>query len=328
MTSNTNRQLFDVPLDVMAGSRFQPTGFPDLGEATFQRPRRNGNGQVEWVSALLVESAQSMANRAEAVGWDQVADEPVDALVGLPWVQVVSAAGDYLTSSRTEAHRLASAFVKDSTFDGQDMRQVINERFGLRKDRPISPSKIAAEVFALDPMCLVHGVFFADKRWLGQPKITRALTGFIEAEDVRSADSGGVKKDSVRHSLEGASGGTAEGYGTVPFHRREWTAAKITASFCLDRAQIRSYGLDDDAHELLENIARWQIRSLVDEPLRLRTACDLVAVDPEVHDHAGKPLPSRSDLEKEIRRGVEACSQMLGEGGPLRVTWRPPAKGS
>lgn len=322
MTSNHSRQLFDVPLEVFAGSRFQPTGFPDLGPATFDRPRSDGSAADPWVRALLVESTQSMANRAEAVGWDPVENEPVDVLAGLPWVRVVDPDGTYLTSSRTEAHRLASAFVKDSTLDGRHMDEVVKELLNLRDDRPVSPRVIAQAVFGLDPLCLVHGVFFADRRWPGQPKIARVLTGFIEAVDVREADSGGVKKDSVRHSLGEVVGGTAEGYGTVPYHRREWTALQVTASFTIDRAQIRSYALGDEVTDLLEAIARWEVRCLVDEPMRLRTACDLEAIDAgDVRDQTGEPLPRREQLEDAIRHGIDACSDLAGAGKALDVVW-------
>jgi CRISPR-associated protein Csb1 len=236
-------------------------------------------------------------------------------------VRVIDPDGSYLASSRTEAHRLASAFVKDSTVDGADMVTVIKERLGLRDDHPVSPSAVAGAIFALDPLCLVHGVFFADNRWPGQPKVARALTGFVEAIDVRPADSGGVKKDGVRHSLGEVTGGTAEGYGTVPYHRREWTAAEITASFTIDRAQIRSYGLGDDATDLLEAIARWEVRCLIDDPRRLRTACDLVAVDSEVRDQSGESLPSRPELEDQIRRGISVCAKLADTGKAIDVVW-------
>ena len=36
-------------------------------------------------------------------------------------------------------------------------------------------------VFDLDPLSLVHGVFFARKKWPSQPKIARAVTTFIDA---------------------------------------------------------------------------------------------------------------------------------------------------
>ena len=54
------REGLDEPLQ---GKRFQPTGFPSLGAATFQTA--DGLG-------LLVESAQSMANRIELTVWDDV----------------------------------------------------------------------------------------------------------------------------------------------------------------------------------------------------------------------------------------------------------------
>lgn len=57
----TNRLLLTVRLRPLQGDRFQPTGFPSLGAATYQT--RSG-------AKLLVESAQSMANRLEATCWD------------------------------------------------------------------------------------------------------------------------------------------------------------------------------------------------------------------------------------------------------------------
>lgn len=323
MAMTTTRQLFDVELVPIAGSRFQPTGFPDLGAAEFRRPITT-NGNVTWHDALILESAQSMANRLEGVGWDQSTDEPVTALRGLPYVRVVAEEdGRYLASSRTEAHRLASAFVKDATLDGQDMRAVIRERLGLRDDTPLAPRQVAGAVFGLDPLCLIHGVFFAEAAsvWPGQPKIPRAVTGFIEAIDVERAISGGVKRDVVRHSLGDLTGGTAEGYGTVPYHRVEYTAARIVASFVIDLAQIAAYGLGDPATRLLEVVARWEIRSLLDAGLRLRTACDLVTASDELRNRSGEPLAPQEELEGEVRRLVVECRDVLGDGAPLEVRW-------
>ena len=65
------RLLFSIPLRPIQGQRFQPTGFPGLGAATFQ----TGKGLN-----LLVESAQSMANRLETVCWDEATHSPVPAL--------------------------------------------------------------------------------------------------------------------------------------------------------------------------------------------------------------------------------------------------------
>lgn len=317
------RQFFDITLAPVAGSRFQPTGFPDIGAAEFRRPVKV-NGEVEWRDALIVESAQSMANRLEGIGWDEAADEPVRVLRGLPYIRVSAADdGRYLTSSRTEAHRLASAFVKDSVLDGRDMKEIIKEALGLRDDTPIPHRQIAAAVFRLDPLCLIHGVFFAESAstWPGQPKIPRALTGFIEALDVERAISGGVKRDAVRHKMSTEAGGTAEGYGTVPYHRVEYTAAAITASFVIDNAQIAAYGLGEPASRLLETLARWEIRALMDRGLRLRTACDLAPVDRELMDRSGSALPAAAELESELGKLIAECRDELGGGEPLEVVW-------
>lgn len=310
-----NRDLFDVELRPAIGSRFQPTGFPDIGAAVFARPESDG-----WVDCLLVESTQSMANRLEAAGWDSAALRPVGVFDGLPYVRVVAADdGRYLTSSRTEAHRLASAFVKDATLEGRGMRTVIRERLGLRDDTPLAPRDIARAVLTLDPLCLLHGVFFAESArvWPGQPRIPRALTGFVEAIDVRPAVSGGVKRDEVRHSVAG-TGGATEGYGFIPFHRTEWVARRIVASFNLDLDQLASYGLSSDAVSLLTAIARWEMRALLDGGLRLRTACDLLPAGSEEVDRF---LPQLSDLEAVIRTLVGVCNDELGGGDPLEVVW-------
>lgn len=325
MSTSPARRIFEVELEPAAGSRIQPTGFPDLGSAVYRRPVRV-DGATRWQDTLLVESAQSMANRLEAVGWDPVADPPAPlaALHGLPWVRVLAAdTGEYLTSSRTEAHRLASAFVKDSTLDGKEMRDEIKERLNLREDRPYAPREIAGAVMALDPLCLVHGVFFAESAnvWPGQPKIPRALTAFIEAYGVEPAHSGGVKRDHVRHQITD-TGGSSEGYGSIPYHRTEWCAERIVAFFSLDRAQLRSYGLGDAATDLLEAIALWEIRTLLDGPLRLRTACDLQLVDPDVRDRAGQALEDAVALEGRIRTGIASCKDLLGPGEPIDVHWR------
>ncbi len=323
-TPAAKRQLFDIELEPIAGSRFQPTGFPDLGPAEFKRPIRV-NGNVEWRDALLVESAQSMANHLEGAGWDPASQQPVDTLRGLPYVRVMAADdGRYLTSSRTEAHRLASAFVKQARLAETEMTTVIRERLGLHDDTPLAPRDIAGAVFALDPLCLIHGVFFAEsaKVWPGQPKIARAVTGFVEALDVSRALSGGVKHDDVSHSKrEEGEGSSREGYGTIPFHRTEFTAASIVASFVIDLAQIASYGLPAPATDLLGTIARWEIATMLDGGLRLRTACDLVAVASQIVDRSGEPLPAVEELDIEVRRLVGECGDLVGNGEPLEVMW-------
>lgn len=318
----TSRLLIDVPLEPAIGSRFQPTGFPDIGAADFDRPVVNADGSRGWTKSLLVESAQSMANHLEGTAWDASSNQPVAIFGGLPYIRVIAESDErFLTSSRVEAHRLASAFVKDSKLDGVPMIDVIRTKLGLRDDTPIPHTQVAAAIFELDPFCLVHGIFFADAKWPGQPKIARALTSFVEASGVQRADSGGVKRDHVRHKMNDVDGGTAEGYGSVPFHRTEWTAEAIVASFSLDRRQLRSYGLGKAAEQLLEGIALWEIRSLLDDGLRLRTACDLVPVDDSIVARDGSVLPELDEIEQRIHAALGECGDQLGAKRAVDVRW-------
>ena len=323
-----SRHVFDVPLRPVIGSTFQPTGFPDLGAATFERfDSADGDGPVP---ALLVESVQSMANRLEGTGWDDATSEPVSRLAGLPYVRVVRAGtGEFLTSSRLEAHRLFSAFIRDATWEGDSGDKRLLAALGTRADTPLDYRSMAAAIMALDPFSLLHGVFFAGQTkakgqraaWPTQPKFTRAVSGVIEAHDVRRAVAGGRKSDHVRHRQdEEVTGASAEGYGSVPFHRTEWTARSIVASFVIDLDLLRSYGLPEPASDLMETLALWEIRSLLSGGLRLRTACDL-DIDGEVTCRRGGPLPELKDLDNRLAELIAASGDALGDGKPITVEW-------
>jgi CRISPR-associated protein Csb1 len=312
----THRLRYTAELRPALGSAFQPTGFPDIGAAKFERFTPDGAAQ----DTLLVESVQSMANRFEATAWDRAAHQPVEPLGNLAYVRVhrMSNPTEYLTSSREEAHRLASAFVRDSELDGTSMLRVIAARLGLAKDTPLDYPRMAGELLRLDPFCLIHGVFFNQKEWFGQPRFPRAVSAVIEAYDVRQAISGGRKSDHVRHQLEkqaDGGGGTSEGYGSVPFHRVEWTAREIRAMFSVDVELLRSYGLPRDVTDLLTTIALWEIRSLLSRGLRLRTACDLEVAD------GPEELPQLDELTAQIQALTAASRDVLGDG-PLTVLWK------
>ncbi len=316
---NENRLIQQIQLRPATGSIFQPTGFPDVGAAEFLRPEYadgNDGGRPSTRKCLLVESAQSMANHLEGAGWDVAKQEPVVELAGLPWVRVVAKSdGRFLTASRLEAHRLAASYIKDATLDGRDFKEVIRERFGLRDKTPVDYRRIARAIFELDPLCLLHGVFFAEKAnvWPGQPKIARALTAIVEAVDIEPVISGGVKRDIVSHSAsEGA--GSKEGYGSIPFHRQEFAAAEINLHVSLDRLQLRSYGLGKDAAQLLEAVALWEVRTVLDRGLRLRTACDFVPI-------GDLGLPTTAELSTRVGEAAKKCAELLGPTGPIDVVW-------
>jgi CRISPR-associated protein Csb1 len=302
---NAYRTVLEAELEPLAGSLFQPTGFPDLGPAEF--------GDHE----LLVESAQSMANWLEGTTWDAGRSDQVAELGALPYVRVVSPEGEFLSSSRLEAHRLASAYIMNGTIDSVTGEKWMEDQLGLAKGRPLDNRAVARACFRLDPVSLVHGVFFARKAWPWQPKISRAVTSFIEGSGVRSAVSGGVKRDIVINEAKG--GATAEGYGTVPHHRVEYTAEKITAYFTVDHAQFRSYGLSEPATALLEALADWEIGTLLDRGLRLRTRCDLV-----VREVRGE----RPDAHEATQRIAKFAGDCADELGPVTtVVWSEKARG-
>lgn len=302
MTSQ--RTVLEVDLTPVAGRRFQPTGFPDLGAAEFDA--------ADGSKSLLVESTQSMANRLEATTWDEARADQVEELVGLPYVRITDANGEFLSSSRLEAHRLASAYVMEGKVGGtQEGEKWLEQELGLAVGRPLDYRAVARACFRLDPVSLVHGVFFARKSWPWQPKIARAVTSFVEAYQAVPAVSGGVKRDVVIN--EAKEGLTARGYGTVPHHRVEYTAAAITAYFTVDHAQFRSYGLSDPATALLEALADFEIGSLLDGGLRLRTACDL---------RVGEVRGQRPDAEDAAARVAKLAAECSEELGPVTtVTW-------
>ncbi|MBS4729901.1 type I-U CRISPR-associated protein Cas7 [Mycobacterium sp. SM1] len=311
------RYIYDAELTPLSGSTFQPTGFPDIGAATFTRYEHGHE-----VDALLVESVQSMANRLEATAWNQAENRPVNAVAGMPWVRVVRAKTDeFLTSSRLEAHRLASPYIHKSTLGGKSMFDIIGNRLGLAPDTPLDYRAMAAAVAKLDPFCLLHGVFFSHRQWLGQPKFMRAISGVIEAHDVQRAVSGGRKSDRVRHQLDkDGEGGTAEGYGSVPFARTEWTARRIIASFVVDVELLRSYGLPKVATEALEALALWEISHLLEGGLRLRTACDFELVSP-VAARLGPELPTADEITSALQDSIARSDGVFGDGDEITVEW-------
>ncbi|WP_436787934.1 type I-G CRISPR-associated RAMP protein Csb1/Cas7g [Yinghuangia sp. YIM S10712] len=320
--TNIRRLRYEVELAPVIGSTFQPTGFPDIGPAYFDALRPDGTS----VPTLLVESVQSMANRLENTAWSANDRTPVDTIAELPYVRVHHAddPDQFLTTSRQEAHRLTSAFVRDSTLGDHTMLDVITERLGLAKDKPLDFPAMADAITRLDPFSLLHGVFFNQKAWHGQPRFTRAVSAVIEAYDVARVVSGGRKSDSVRHSLGDKSegGGTSEGYGSIPFHRVEWTARTIKAMFSVDVALLRSYGLDAARTDMLITLAQWEIRQLLDQGLRLRTACDLEPVSEITANAGNEALPTAEVLDEQLRELVTEAAKSLNTRGALNVAWR------
>jgi CRISPR-associated protein Csb1 len=177
---------------------------------------------------------------------------------------------------------------------------------------PIDRRKLAETLLKYDVGSLLHGVFLAKKELAGgRLRVARALSAFIEADGVRVAASGGVKNDHVNPSWPKKD--VAQGFGSVPFARDEFTAEHITLCVNLDLAQIRGYGLGGEVEWLLILLAFYKLRTLLDSNLRLRTACDLrvdtdniVAMAPK-----GFPLPALDDLKRDLRDAIRVCADRM-----------------
>lgn len=310
------RLVVEADLTPLVGSTFQPTGFPDLGAARFRLP----DGR----DALIVESVQSLTNHFEALGWDAAQQEPIPLLASLPYVRVVHTDdARFLTSSRLEPHRLASAYVRDATIDREEGTAWIAARLGLEPGRPLGWPEIYSAIFQLDPLCLIHGVFFSDVKWHGNPKVRRALSAVIEARGAAPVISGGLKRDDVQiKSAEGR--GAEEGYGFVPFGREEFVADEIKLIASVDLEQIRGYGLGEAETRLLSNLAMWELSSLLSRPLRLRTACDLEVTAVTARRPEGADLPDPHALAQEIEsHGVEFDQPGAREARWPKATGKP-----
>ena len=141
------RLLLEAHLQPLQGTRFQPTGFPNLGAATYDGP----NGE----RMLLVESAQSMANRLETVCWDKPADDWVTPLKGLPLVKVVDKNGKPLTNTVLEAHRINSPYILEGKDKG--VFNSLKSQLAEMEEGPVDLKKLAA-------VLLEHGYQRADSR--------------------------------------------------------------------------------------------------------------------------------------------------------------------
>jgi CRISPR-associated protein Csb1 len=316
-------------LKPLQGRTFQTTGFPDLGPARYKAHRLKDidppdlTGKQSTVEMLLVESAQSVANRLESVCWDHAASKLIKELDGMPYVLVQRPDGSSLTNSILEAHRLNSPYMlegSDSSFRDMLKREVA----GMEKG-PVDIRKLARLVFKLDPNSVLHGLFLAKPDLAGgRLRLPRLLSGFIEAADVNDAASGGVKNDHVEPGKDEAAGRDAtQGFGNVPYHRTEFNARELVVYFNLDLAQLRGYGLGEAAERFLIVLAMFKIERFLNTGLRLRTRCDL-----EVIGSLEVTRPSTFKFEEkgyaaDLKNAIEQCQKegLFGSDPITRVKY-------
>lgn len=277
---NENRVLIEARLKPIQGTRFQPTGFPNLGAADYTAS--------DGTKMLLVESCQSMANRLEKVCWDDAANELVPVLKGISYVRVRDKSGNQMTTSIDEAHRLNSPYILNG---GDFLNRLKKDLEAEEKGKP-DYHLLAKVLLRYDVNSLIHGIFLAQKELAGgRLRVARSLSSFVEARNVTVASSGGVKKDDLD-----VRGEASKGFGNVPFAREEYTG-EIIAYFNLDLAQIRGYRLGREVEELLVAMSLYKIRKFLNEGLRFRTACDLELAEITVKRPQHFKLPALEDIE-------------------------------
>lgn len=300
---NTSRLLLEAELKPVQGDRFQPTGFADLGAAVYERP------DEKRTRMLLVESAQSIANRLEYTCLNSDGAHIVKEFEGLPYIVAkLTGQTETETSSLVEAHRINSPFI----ISNDAFRNAFVEKSGYAKGKPLNWQKIAQAFLFYDPNSLLHGVFMANLED-GRVRLPRALTGFIEAEDVREAASGGVKNNPLDPTGKiRAKNYDKDVYSNVPYPRMEYTARRIVVYFNFDLALLNGYGLDADARELLIALGLYKIRRFLSTGLRLRTACDLDLVpdsDIKVASPKDFTLPTEKELLERVKAGITICAE-------------------
>jgi len=298
--NGAKRLLVEAELEPVQGERFQPTGFADLGAATYRL--------ADGTRMLLVESAQSMANRLEStiIGPD---NELMDEFDGLPYVRVkLSGDSDSVTNSLIEAHRINSPYI----ISDKKFQELFKKEANYDKYKPLNWKKIARALFKYDVNSVLHGAFLANLED-GRIKMPRAVSAFIEAKNVMEAVSGGVKNNPIDPTGKmRAVGYGKDVYGNVPYQRVEFTADQIKVFFNIDVGLLQSYDLGQDAFELLLGLALYKIRAFLDSGTRLRTACDfklkndLIVTEPD-----GFVIPSKEDLLKHVKTKSDACEPMF-----------------
>ena len=319
---DSDRLLAEVLLEPIQGTRFQPTGFPSLGPAEFTSMSKDDKN----VDCLLVESAQSMANRLETVCWDAVKCNLVDTLEGMPLITVNNENGSFLTNSILEAHRMNSPYMLKG--DDRTLNDLIKNELGLtEKEGAVKISDLAHFAFKYEPNSILHGLFLSRKEIAGgRYKMTRSLSSFIEAENIKPIVSGGVKLDHV--DPKGGEAGAESGFGHIPYSRTEYSAESIKAYFNIDLALIRSYGLGSTANEFLLTLSLWKIRSFLKRGLRLRTACDLNVSTPlTVTYPESTTIPDLDSLDKDLKELIIKCKKdNLFTLKPLVIEYRKSKK--
>lgn len=250
--------------------RFQPAGFPEIGQVAYKA----GGDRI-----CIVDSAASMANHLETVCFQDGEGAVLHPdLAGMAYVACETeddGARRTVCTTLSEGHRLASDYFVGTpvTLGEEPFRDVLQRTMKLKKlsDKkyffyPDGWGRIYSTVFEYDPNSLIHGLMFARE----SIKISRMLTAHHEAHQSERVATAGVKFDRL--------GKTSSGQPI--FSVTQQTAEETLVTFILDLALLRSYGcgaegLNEARKRLLLELALWKVRRLTERPFRYRSGCHL-----------------------------------------------------
>lgn len=267
-------------------SLIQLPTFQDIGFSIYTVPDGRNTQNA------IVDTHASVANRLEAAIWDHENHIPIACCAKIPYVQAVKSNGSRIISSQEESHRLNSPYLFKSTLtDGTRLEDVLGDALKATEGDRSAVARVFAQY---DPLSLLHGTFmsFSPKFAVnGSPvKVTRSLSGFIEAFDVSPVEYGTQRndrldsrqqKDDGNGKKSGGYGTSKEGYGTLQASATLWACNSIKASFFLDIDLLRSYGLGDVFVDWAIAVALLKIWRFLDRGLRLRSKCNLITVGDE-----------------------------------------------
>ena len=336
----TPRLLLEAQLQPLQGATFQPTGFPNLGAATYDSPQ--GKGRM-----LLVESAQSVTNWLERALFktftrDSISDDLIDEVKGISFVEIDC--GEFgRTSTLLESHRLNTPYLWESADAtattlqknilsdiGVTRRKKKGEASDSGDDNQDSAGRVDMHRFykallKYDLNSLIHGIFL--EKVAGRLRVPRALSGFVEASNVKPADSGGTKFDHIFPATDEKYGITSkDGFVNVPYPVTRFSAESITAYFNVDLNQIRGYGLGVDAEQLLTHLSLYKLARLLESDWDLRSNCKFAVKSFGLTRPVdGFEFPSAKEIAAALPNligKVRTRGDFGGEGDPVRrVRW-------
>ena len=211
--------------------------------------------------------------------------------------------GQPLTNTVLEAHRINSPYILEGK-DKSVFNSLKSQLVGM-EEGPVDIKKLASVLLSMDTNALIHGVFLAKPELAGgRLRLPRVFSSFIEASEVKEAQSGGVKNDHVKPG-KGDEGQTSkEGFGNVPFARSEFTSPehhgllqpRPGSDSCLRPWRCRNALVD-------RALALFKIQALLNSGMRLRTACDLEVKESGlvVMRPSGFTAPTLADLKQRCR---------------------------